>query len=564
MMLKILALSLLAVTGARKVHDHLLIDDPSSALIEIRALNQSDPSVAHQKLLVEVLVKNGLEEEALNVLDEFILQHGFDRNLLEELSWGILKKGLKSSQYGVRIAALIGSFLTKDARAVPVILKMMRDSHAVIRSAAIQMAKAYQDGPLKQEIARMMREEKVWLVRLEIIQAIGKLRMKELAPELKALVQSNKTTLEERSFAIESLVAMYDHISFPEWQILATSNRAGLRHLACSLASHFHIENSLDILLTLTSDSHPQVRVSALNALGLMHKSLITNELAKKIAVERLDDLHPVVSITACWFAHFFDPALAFEKLSHWLKDSLPDNRRLAAACLAATGSRGVALAEKVLRESDDPYVKANVALGLLGQRAKISECCDFLISFLQNEKRLWMVDASQNPLFSVLNVSHARYNDQIPNYPEALDQMTRLKLFSLLALVEEPRALDALKNFLQTKTWGISGVAAITLLQEGDESALELLRQLMRDKEPNVRLQACLVLAMMGKDPESIRELQGAYATADHEKKLHILEALCQVGNEESYAFLIKVLREPFSILKVAAASALIQSLNR
>jgi HEAT repeat protein len=129
---------------------------------------------------------------------------------------------------------------------------------------------------------------------------------------------------------------------------------------------------------------------------------------------------------------------------------------------------------------------------------------------------------------------------------------------------VEDPRALGALKAFLQKKSWGISGVAAATLLQEGDESSLEIVRQLIDDSDPNVRLQACLVLAMYGKDESIVRELQIAYASSPHEKKIHILEAIGRVGNTESYPFLVGVLREPFPILRVAAAAALIQSLNR
>jgi HEAT repeat protein len=141
---------------------------------------------------------------------------------------------------------------------------------------------------------------------------------------------------------------------------------------------------------------------------------------------------------------------------------------------------------------------------------------------------------------------------------------MTRLNLVSLLAIVEDPRACVALKSFLQKRAWGISGVAAATLLQEGDESALAIVRECLNDSDANVRLQACLVLAMMGKDESVLNELQGAYAGSDHERKLHILEALGRMGNAHSYSFLIGVFNEPFPIFRVAAAAALIQCVNR
>ena len=141
---------------------------------------------------------------------------------------------------------------------------------------------------------------------------------------------------------------------------------------------------------------------------------------------------------------------------------------------------------------------------------------------------------------------------------------MTRLNLVSVLALVEDPRAQDVLKSFLQNKSWGITGVAAATLLQEGDASAMDTVRSLLQDSDPNVRLQACLVLAMMGHDESVIIDLQKFYVDSDHERKLHILEAIGRIGRDESYSFLIGVLEEPFQILRVAAAAGLIQSANR
>lgn len=554
--------------GIRRVHSHLLIEDPQSALQDAQDLaNQYPESLNAAKTLVEALAANGMEEQALDLWNQLTLKQPdllYDRHLLEELSWGVLKKGIRSTQYGVRLAATIGAFLTRDVRAVPILLKMMRDSNAVIRSVAVQMSAAYRDAPLKDEIDRMIQHEKVWMVRLEVIKAAGALKMRHLTGTLQAIVQSEKTTIEERQVAIEALLSIYEEISLPEFQTLARSNRAGLRHLACSVASHFQMEEAKEEVIRLTQDTHPAVRIAALNAFGLFYRTKVSTPQAKEILAPLLSDTDPSVAITASWAAFLIDPALGSAAMGKWLTDLLPENRRFAAAALAAVGSRGVPLAIQTLKESTDPYVKANVALGLLGQRVEVKPCCDMIYDFLETEKRMWMIDKKPNPLFEILLPSQVRHNDQIPNYPEAQDQMARLNLVSLLALVEDPRALPALKTFLQRKNWGISGVAAATLLHEGDETALEVVRELINDPDSNVRMQACLVLAMFGKDESVLRELQGAYAGSDHEKKLHILEALGHVGNSQSYSFLVGVLKEPFPILRVAAAAALIQSVNR
>ena len=566
-MLWLLAAALIASSGLeeegiRRVQAHLLIEDSQSALTEAEGLAGLYPdSLEVNKTLVEALAANGFEEQALDLWNQLTAKQPdllYDRHLLEELAWGVLKKGTRSTQYGVRLASTIGAYLTRDTRAVPILLRMMRDSNAVIRSVAVQMSTAYRDAPLKDEITRLMRDERVWIVRLEVIKAAGMLKLKEMTPVLQALVQSEKTTFEERQIAITSLLEIYDHISLPEFMTLARSNRAGLRHLACSIAAHFEMAEAKDEVIRLIQDNNPAVRIAALNAFGLVYKGKEAD------IAGALTDSDPAVAITASWAAYLIGSPRGEETMEKWLSDSLPENRRMAAAALAAVGGRGVKLSVKTMKESTDPYVKANIALGLLGQRIEVKVCCDLIYDFLENEKRMWMMDKKPNPLFEILAPSQVRHNDQIPNNPEAQDQMTRLNLVSLLALVEDPRALPALKTFLQRKSWGVSGVAAATLLHEGDDTALEVVKQLLNDSDANVRLQACLVLAMFGKDESVLRDLQGAYSGSDHERKLHILEALGRIGNAQSYSFLVGVLREPFPILRVAAAAALIQSVNR
>lgn len=256
--------------GLRRVEAHLLLDDASSALQEAKDLVTAFPDSQEARgALVRAFAAGGNEKEALEVwntladADPDLLSN---RNLLEELSWGVLKNGIDSTQYGVRLAALIGAYLTRDVRAIPVLKKMMRDSNAVVRSVAIQMASDYRDAPLKDEITRMMHEEKVWMVRLELIKAVGAMRMKALAPQLSQLVQSDRTTYEERQFATRALLAMYDQISLEEWKLLAKSNRAGMRYLACSIAEHFQMDGVLEEICHLIRDSHPDVRIAALNA----------------------------------------------------------------------------------------------------------------------------------------------------------------------------------------------------------------------------------------------------------------------------------------------------------
>ncbi len=554
--------------GIRRVQAHLLIDDHKSALREAKELYESfEGSRAVGAAYIEALSANGLEEAALNVFNRLTLKYPDlieDRLVLEELSWGVLRRGIESTQYGIRLAALIGSYLTRDVRAVKMLVRMMRDTNAVIRSVAVQMSAGFGDAALKDEIIRMMQDERIWLVRLEVMRAAGHLRIRELEPKLKEILTSEKNTIEERRTAIEALVSMNDEVSFEEWSRLAKSDRAGMRHFACNLAAHFRFKEAKEEILRLAVDTHPDVRIAALNAIGLVYLEEMESETTKELIERSLKDSHPSVAITATWLSALHDPAMAVPHFEKWLKSTLAEDRRFAAAALSATGFRCTALAKRTLEESDDPYVRANVAIGLVGQRAVVDQCCDTLYGFMNEEKRMVMMDNRSNPLFQVLTPSYVRHIDQIPNYPEAIDQVTRLNLLSLLAVLEDSRASDALKGFLQRKSWGITGAAAATLLQEGDETMLDLVRSLVQDPDPNVRLQACLVLAMLGRDDAVLADLQKNYAGSEHDRKLHILEALGRIGKDESFSFFLGVLQEPFQILRVAAASGLIQGLNR
>ncbi|MDE3055322.1 MAG: HEAT repeat domain-containing protein [Verrucomicrobiota bacterium] len=554
--------------GVRRVKAHLSIDDSSSAVEEAAHLAESYPDSSDvARSLLQALAAAEKEEELWFAWDHYSFRYPHlidDRALLEELSWTVLRRGLASKQNSVRLSALIGVYLTQGCRSIPILKKMMSDANAIIRLVAVQMSADYGDAPLKEEIARLLVEEKVWMVRLQAIKSAGALRIKELIPRLQTIVQSDRVTYEEREAAIEALLAIYEKLDLSEWRALARSNRAGMRLLACSIAAHFEMEETRQEIVELLSDPHPDVRVAALNAFGLFFRHSFSEEESFSLLNKRLEESHPSVSITAAWAAMLINPEKADAPFRRWIQDNYPESRRLAAAALAATGGFGAPLAQELLQETEDSYVRANLALGLIGQRLEVALCCDALYSFMEKERRMWMWDQQGNPLFKVLAPSQVHYMDQIPNYPEAIDQMTRLELCSLLAIVEDPRALNALKVFLQQRRWGISGVAAATLLQEGDESSLSLVRELMEESDPNVQLQACLVLAMLGKDPLALPVLQNAYPLANHERKLHILEALGHLGSMSSVPFLLTVFKEPFPILRIAAAASLIQCVHR
>ncbi|NGX39289.1 MAG: hypothetical protein KR126chlam1_00613 [Chlamydiae bacterium] len=516
--------------------------------------------------LIKALCQSGQEVEALEEWSRVVENHEEllkDRTALETLAWGVLNKGEASSQLAIRINSLIGASMTRDARAIPLIINALKGSNSMLRSVAVGLAAAYGDIPLQEEIARLLKEEKVWYVRLELIKAAGALRMTSIKERLIEIIGDATTLAEEKVAAIVSLVNMYEAIGDRELSNLIRSERAGLRELACELVVHLDLTDKVDLLFPLLHDSNPNVRMGVLNALALLNVSEIDgHRLIRDERILKLQGDHiPEVAITACWLSLLGGDKRGADKLQKWILKGEEEYARVAAGALAISGKRGAPLMKKILKKSKDPYVRTTIALGLIGQRIGVDTAC-FAINEHLLSKEMWMWDTTHNPLFRSLSPSKVGHTDRVPNYPLVVDQLTRLELLQVLCIMGDPKAEEAVKAFLETKTWGTVGAAAATLLQEGDDGALDVVRRLLSDPNEKVRIQAALILALHGGDKAAVEVLKTAYPNASREIKIHILEALAKVGDPKTIEFLLERLNEPFQVLRVVAATAIIQCL--
>ena len=175
-----------------------------------------------------------------------------------------------------------------------------------------------------------------------------------------------------------------------------------------------------------------------------------------------------------------------------------------------------------------------------------------------QNERWMW----EEQGVFQVLAPSTVKYDELIPNCPEAKNQLVRLEVLNLLAILQYPKAQQAARSFLQNQTWGITGVASALLLTEGDEAAKDIVEELLKDPNQKVRVQAALILSLWGRGDNSVAVLQDAYQDADRDLKEKILEGIARVGHHTSIPFLLKRLHEPYQTLRIIAAAALLECL--
>ena len=546
----------------QRIESHILIQDYSSALQEANIAIQKFPKSKNVRArYIETLALSYKDYEASTLLKSFIEEYGIESgSLIEEVCWGIINKAALSSQYQTRLTASIGAYLTHDIRAVLLLKEKLKDSNAVIRSIALQLASSYMDKPIKDEIIKLLENEKLWLVRLEVIKAVGNLKIKEKKSDLKEIIASDSSTYEEKEVATNALASITDNLEIKELLEISKSRKKGLRKLACDLIAYFDFNQASDVIQSLLDDPISEVRMAALNTVALVF--LNVTELEKNI-LKLLDDPDPTISITAAYVAVLKNIKIGEKRLARYIYNDNIENQRFAAACLGNLINKCLDLKKEVLSKHKDPYVLVNIAMGLITERKFVEKSSDVIYNFLKNEKNKIMLDTRKNSLFQTLTQSYIRHVDQIPNYPEAVDQITRLNLLNMLAIVQDTRAQDAIKDFLTKKGLNITGFAATMLLKEGDSDALSLVKEVLNEKDEKTRVQAALVLGMIGKEAYVIDVLIEAYKNADHELKIRILEVLGSVSHKNSINFLIDALTEPYQILRVVAASSLIRSIN-
>ncbi len=551
---------------ARRIKAHLIIKDPQSAYEEAKAALFYYPySTSLHENFIKSLACLGNEREMLKAWEtyvEYFPDRREKRELIEEMCWGILNKASSSPSNLTRLMALLAAYFSQDARGVDILYQGMSDSSFAIRAAAVQLAGHLRDTKLKDEVKRLFKEEQVWAVRQEVIKAIGQMKIHELRSHLEALIASEQSLAEEKALAIEALIELLDQIEREEIVRLAFSNRSGLRLLACEAIAHFQSARDQDLLFRLADDRHPHVRITALQTLGLLHPKDDQNIIIN-IARHGIHDSNSKVAISAAWLLTLYAPLEGQKAFEKYLDSDQRDVRVIAASALGSTGRYGAPLALRLFETHEDPYVRLNLTLGLIGQRLVIPQTTCVLDRVMNTEKERWVW--IQQGMFQVVAPRSIKKCEaaSTSSTPEMENQLVRLEILNILAILQAPTVQESIRRFLEERTWGVSGVAAALLLMEGDDSAIQLVQGMLQDSNAKIRLQAALVLSLWGREESAIQVLQAGYWNADKDLKIKIIEGLGRIGSMSSVPFLIQILREPSQTLRIVAAMAIIQCLH-
>lgn len=563
-MLWAMALNADAETIEKRVYAHLVIHDPTTAVVEARQSlyhNPNNPKIWES--YIRALAKNHDEKEMMNAWNSYAAQFPNaieNHELIEAMAWGVIEKGSRASSPLIRVIALAGAFLSHDAKGIELLCQHMSDNNSCVRGVSVELASEMRDAKLCDEVLRLFHQEKVPKVREAVIEAIGKMKIKSARSDLVAIVANPKSSAQEKSVAIQALVEMLETADKEDIRNLATSNRAGLRLMACHVVSYFDLESALDLIFPLLRDPYSEVRAAAISTFGSLGVKSYREYQVADLAAALLNDSDPDVAISAAKVLTIHEPKRGQEAFQQWLRHDQQDIRIFAAGSLSACGKYSLPLLKSAFKETKDPYVKMNLALGLIGQRECVEPACEALCSVLMDvEERLgWKEKGDCRMLVPSKMAIEALSLDS----STIVNQQVRLDILNIVAIMEYSKTQEALSRCLEHRQWGVAGNAAVLLLTEGDDAALDLVRKLLDSNRESVRVQAALILALWGREEQVINILQEAYVKADRELKEHILEGIGKIGAQSSIPFLISTLQESSQVLRIYGASALLQAL--
>ncbi|MGR3973512.1 MAG: hypothetical protein QRY72_02935 [Candidatus Rhabdochlamydia sp.] len=545
--------------GVKRIYSQLNIHDPWSAVVEGEALMQLYPGSAAVKMAyLEALAEKGDEralfQEWMKHKDIFSLE----KKAVEIVAWATLHQARRAPQLSVQTAALIGSALTSDVKAIPLVVSALRSQNALLRFLGVKLSRHLGDDLLVHELIRLFQEEKVWFVREMLIEIIGELRIEALKDPLFEAISTTSLCSEEQAKMMMALTHLCSVPTAEHLQFLFSSPKAVLREFGCHLVAYYDLTHHIPDVTALLNDYSLDVRQEAIETLIFLE-----HPIPSSILKPLIQDRHPQVALTAAWAACCLGEQEGIEVLQQGLTHAEGKWQRLAAALLSRSGRLTQNLAITYLHSHDDEFVKVNLALGLIEQQVAIQQGCEVIDQFLHqigSQKLMWDSSSSQK----VLAPSEVRHLEQSYNYPQMIDHLTKLDLMSLLCTLQYEGVKQQIKELLKSENLEVTACAGVILFQEGDEEIIPLLKQLTLDPNPSVQAQAALILTVCTEDEEALKILQSVYDQVGYEVKIQILEVISQRGTKDVIPFLLARLEEPFQLLRVIAASSLIQCLSR
>jgi HEAT repeat protein len=518
-----------------------------------RGLTSFPDNVKLRQIQLEALGQLSDEKELLSAWQSTKQQFGnkIPPEILEEISWALIRHGNRSPAHLPKLYSLVGAAMTHDTRAIELIQNGITDRNVLIRSMSVRFAGMLRDRSQQEALLTLFNRETDVSVRQELIHAFATMHIDQAKPLLEKLIADDRTESSERLDAIGSMINLIDHCGIDQVEPLLESNKTGLRLLGVHLAAIFEVQKAIPRIIALANDPIPEVRVGALMALDLLSNDENWAEI-EVVAKKNEQELDPKVSITASWLLAKHNPE-AIPNLTRHLSSSREETQLFAASALAKVGSPATEALFTHLNHPS-PIVRLNLALGLIPYRQHNEEAAKCILSILEtsNEKLagigFWIF---HGVLFT-------------PLVPQEESEVTKLNILTKVALISPDLATEAIRQFLLQRPEVLKQMAAISLIQEGESGEYEVIKKIIHDPSPRVRLQASYLLALWAQDHDALEVLISEYPNASREMKERILEGIGSIGGGAGVEFLAARLDDPFPTIRILAATAMLQTLNQ
>lgn len=550
--------------ASRRVAAHLFIKDYQTAFLEAKKAYEANPgSRSAIEDLIVASFYTGQESYGLTLFENYRKRFGIDpehTDFLEEVAFGVIRMGMNSCTPALRLFSALAAFHANDARGVAILQKGLKDQSALVRSASIKLAARLRDKTLQQEMLNIIAKERLYDLKLDAIRAAGSMKIIEAKELLINIITSDREGDEAKAAAIEAYVNMDRSLRSEDLRRMAKSQRVGFRTLSAVAIEHLDLVDEMDILVDHLSDTHRDVRRYALIALGrMMGKVEFPKEAVRKKLVPLLNEKDVSTRIAALWLMTLIDPPAAEKQFLQCLESPLVEVRVKTASAISSTGVPGMDLMKKAFQRSRCPYVRLNLAVGMVQLGIEDSETLATIKEALSGDERLAVVS---DVLGDAIAPSKLSFSGDVLITPEAVNQMVRLELINLLAVKGDPDTQQMLRTFLTERRWGITGVASALLMTEGDDEAKDSVKKLLDDSDKKVRVQAAVVLASWRDRGRALEILEEAYEGVDRDLKIKVLESIGHIGNKKQLPFLAEKLSEPYPTLRLAASLAIIQTI--
>lgn len=539
----------------KHVQAHIDIKDLKSALQCVESALEKDPeNEMLLRLKVSCLAKQADTDALVKCYRQYrkTSENPFDSTLVEELAWAVIQKASQSPSVDMRKEALVAAFMANEARSIDLFLRSLEDPSNEVRLFSLSLATKYRDDLVLDRVYDHFLSSRLVAEKIAAINVLAAARFSRLSEKLVYLLHEHTTEFHERLAAICALTHM--HSQCPENEILTffTSNRSLLRATACQLVLERQQRQLLPLVFTLIQDSSQEVRLCALQTVGVLATDADIATHAPKLSALQLH-LDLKTALVASWvLLRHGAPQHSDEPFKRAFSSSDHDLASFAAGCLSQAGPNARALSLWTIANCKNPLVTLNAAIGQLLQRQELSCAEDVLFSALSQEsKRLgWQ----QEGIFSYISASDAPH----PALVERDDLQVKLDLIRMLACCNSLKVNNLLKPLLQERTWGVAWQAARIMLSEGID-IYNVLQTLLQDPNPYISLQAACILASETQDEKALDLFTTLYKTVPRQLKEQILMSLAHLKQKKIIPFLVDVLDEPSETLRVRASVAIL-----